>query len=58
MNLTCSKCKHGFKEGDHIQATVLSVYHEIEKPEMDQFRYAIERPRAATNIQHLYCGDD
>jgi hypothetical protein len=53
--MTCSRCSKGFLEGDLIQATVLSVYHVIEKPNMDQFRFAIERPHAATNIQHLVC---
>lgn len=55
--LTCSMCKKGFQNGDRIQATVISIYREIEKPGMNEFQYAIARPSAATNIQHLVCGD-
>lgn len=56
--MTCADCKHTFKEGDHIQFTGLSVFHEIAKPEMDEFQYAIERPSAVLSIKHLVCNDD
>lgn len=55
--MTCVKCKRNFADGDLIQATVMSVYHVLEKPGMDEFKYAIDRPHAATNIKHLCCED-
>ena len=55
MRLTCSVCKHGFYEGDKISYRGISVYHEVAKPQGEQFYYAVEKPRAVLDIQHWIC---
>lgn len=55
LNMQCNTCKRQFRNGEHVTATVLSVYHNLEKPAADQFKYAIEKPYACLNICHLSC---
>lgn len=53
--MKCRKCNREFKDGDHIVAHIMSVYHSVHG--IDNFRYALEHPRMAFNVDHLYCGD-
>lgn len=56
--LLCSRCQRRFHEGDHIMARVVSIYHDVPIPHGETYQYCIERPHAATNIQHLCCPED
>ena len=56
--MVCTKCKQQFKDGQKVQYTGLSVYHEVLRPRGDDFQYAVERPFAVISIKHLVCHED
>jgi hypothetical protein len=51
MKQVCKKCKHEFKDGDRVIATVLSVYRQISS----SVSYAIERPYECLSLEHVKC---
>lgn len=54
MKQICAYCEHPFKEGDHVRAVVLSVFHEIKSA----VSYAIEKPYACEELRHIECQKD
>lgn len=53
--MTCIKCKRPFVDMDMVMGTIISVYHELNKPGMDDFKFAVERPHAVRGLRHLCC---
>lgn len=51
MQQLCKKCQRPFKDGEHVRAVVLSVYHEISS----SVTYAIERPYECISMEHIAC---
>jgi hypothetical protein len=47
----CTKCERPFREGDHVRAVVLSVFHDIPSSRS----YAIEKPYECEKLTHLQC---
>lgn len=56
--MVCTKCQQQFREGQKVQYTGLSIYHEVPRPHGEAFQYAVERPFAVTSIKHLVCKED
>jgi hypothetical protein len=54
MKIKCSRCSQFMREGDMVKASIISTYHEL-AGKVDSFTYAIDRPHAAMNVQHLVC---
>lgn len=47
----CDYCERPFRDGDHVRAVVLSVYHDIPSARS----YAIEKPYDCLQLRHLNC---
>jgi len=48
----CAKCGRPFKDGEHVKAVVLSVFHEISS----SVTFAIEKPYECISMEHVSCG--
>lgn len=51
MKQVCVYCERPFRDGDHVRAIVLSVYHEIPSARS----YAIEKPYECESLRHIEC---
>lgn len=54
MNKVCRECGLPIRDGEHVEAKVLSIFHEIPSG----VSYCIERPYACLSIVHLDCVPD
>lgn len=49
----CDQCQRPIRDGDHIRAVVLSIYHAIPSG----ISYAMEKPYECESLCHLECGE-
>lgn len=51
MMQRCEHCERPLRDGDHVRAVVLSVYHAIPSARS----YAIEKPYECESLRHIEC---
>lgn len=54
MMKRCDYCDRPLRDGDHVRAVVLSVYHPIPSG----VTYAIEKPYECESLRHIECRRD
>ena len=51
MQRICRNCQRGFREGDHVRASILTVYHELKSKTV----YALDKPYECEDLEHINC---